>query len=323
MITRKDKACVTVIGASVMDVLARPVDFDLLHAGSQPMQDIRVSYGGDALNEAAVLTKLGISVDLISKVGRDEAGGNMLNYMKKLGISVEHVIIDDKTDSPVNIVLVDSQGERFFLTDPKSCLRRLTEEDVMRHLDEAADIVSFASIFVSPLLPADALERIFQRIKEKPGRILAADMTKAKNGEQLETLAGILPYVDYLFPNEEEICLLTGCSDPFENASRLVDMGVRTAVIKLGEKGCLIRTKKACMQIPAYPVDHAVDTTGAGDTFAAGFLYGLSQNLSLHECACMASAAASLAVEHVGAATGINGIDEVKRRMKQLSVRHP
>lgn len=311
------KAAVTVIGAAVMDVLARPVDFSALYTGSQPMQDIRISYGGDALNEAAVLAKLGVTVDLISKVGLDEAGSNILHYMEELGITREHVIVDEQTCSPVNIVLVDPQGERYFLTDPASCLRRLSEEDVMRYLEDAADIVSFASIFVSPLLPAEALERIFRKIKEKPGRILTADMTKAKNGEQLEALAGVLPYVDYLFPNEEEISLLTGCSDPFENAARLVDMGVKTAVIKLGEKGCLIRTKEECLQIPACPVEHVVDTTGAGDTFAAGFLYGLSQGMPLRECACMAAAAASLTVENVGATTGITRIDEVKQRKEK------
>ncbi len=309
---------VTVIGASVMDVLAGPVDLTRIKVGSLPMDTIRISYGGDALNESAVLSKLGTKVDLISKVGADDTGDSILSYLKELGVSTEHIKKDAETPSSVNVVLVDGSGERYFLTDPKTCLRRLYKEDILPYLDDAADIISFASIFVSPVLTIEEMETLFQKIKEKPGRILTCDMTKAKKGETLEDLARILPYVDYIFPNESEIALLTGCDDPYQNAEKLVSMGVKTAVVKVGKQGCIIRTEKELLEIPAYPIEKAVDTTGAGDSFAGGFLYGLAHGMSLADCGRMACAVASLSVEKVGATTGITGPEEALRRMKTL-----
>ena len=185
-------------------------------------------------------------------------------------------------------------------------------------IDEMADIVSFASIFVSPELGIEAMERVFRKIKEKPGRILAADMTKAKKGESLNDLKNILPYIDFIFPNQEEINLLTGEKDPYVNAKLLVDSGVSCAVVKCGTKGCIIQTKEELYEIPAYPINQAIDTTGAGDCFAAGFLYALSEDMSLPECGRFACAVASCTIECVGATDGVRSVEEPMRRYLKL-----
>jgi sugar/nucleoside kinase (ribokinase family) len=225
---------------------------------------------------------------------------------------------EDGLETGVNIVLIDHAGERHFLTNPKGRLRKLSVADVEPYLHEAADIVSFASVFVSPLLDMGAMEEIFRKIKERPGRILVADMTKPKNGEGLEDVEKWLPYVDFFMPNEEELTLLTGEKDAYKNAELLVETGVKCVVIKRGKAGCLIRTKEDCFEIPAYPVEHVVDTTGAGDCFVAGFLWGLSKGLSLEECGRMACATASCAVEAVGATEGIHAEDSILSRCTDL-----
>ena len=183
---------ITVIGPAIIDVLAFPVSLINMEAGSQPMEDIKLSYGGDALNEAVVLSRLGADVELLSKVGQDQAGTYVLDFLKREGISCAGIRRDEKTPTSVNIVLVDEHGERFFLTNPRGSMRKLAEEDIDVAIDTAAHIVSFAGIFISPMLDVDSMERIFRRIKEKPGRILAADMTKPKNGETLE-VCGLYP----------------------------------------------------------------------------------------------------------------------------------
>lgn len=305
---RQMNKSVTVIGAAIVDVLAGPVSGAVFETGSQPMENIKLSFGGDALNEAVALSKLGISVELISKIGCDESGDRVLNYLKQQDVSTEHITREKGLDTGVNVVLIDEKGERHFLTNPCGSLRKLSVNDVEPYLDEAADIVSFASMFVSPLMDVPAMESLFRQIKSKPERILVADMTKAKKGERLEDLKNVLPYIDYLLPNEEEIVLLTGVSDAYENARLLVESGVSCAVIKRGEKGCLIRTKDVYLEIPAYPVSKVVDTTGAGDCFAAGFLCGLTKGLSLKECGQLACEVASRAVECMGATEGISRI---------------
>ena len=312
------KKDITIIGNSVIDVLAKPINAKVFETGSQPVEQIKLAFGGDALNEAVVLTRLGKKVDLLSKVGKDEAGSRVLSFLKDSGISVDKIIVEDEIDTSVNVVLIDEQGERYFLTNPAGSQRKLTEDDIYPYLDSAKDIVSFASIFVSPLLDIPAMTRLFRRIKEKQDRILVADLTKPKNGESLEDLKVLLPYVDYILPNEEEIALLTGVHDPSVNAELLVEAGVSCVVIKCGSKGCLIRTGKEMYHIPAYPVENCIDTTGAGDSFAAGFLWALSEGMPLMKCGCFACAAASCTVECVGATDGVVSLETPLDRYREI-----
>lgn len=310
-ITQKD---ITVIGAAIIDVLAGPVSEAVFQTGSQAMDRTVLSFGGDALNEAVVLSRLGKKVELVTKVGDDEAGIRVQGYMRDNGLDLGSVRVEKGLATGMNIVLVDKAGERYFLTNPNGSLRRLTEEDIEPYLEEAADIVCFAGMFVSPPIDIPAMERIFRRIKEKPGRILAVDMTKAKNGEKFWDLKALFPYIDYIFPNQEEICLLTGEKEPAVNAGLLVEAGVSCAVVKCGKEGCIIRTGDKMYRIPAYLVEKPVDSTGAGDCFAAGFLWGLSERLELPECGRFACAVASCAVEKLGAAEGVKSIEEPMKR---------
>ncbi|WP_458407610.1 carbohydrate kinase family protein [Anaerotignum sp.] len=307
---------ITVIGAAIIDILASPVSEAVFSAGSIPMETIKMSFGGDALNEAVILSGFGKKVQLISKVGDDEAGKRVLGLLQEKGISVDSVQIQKDLSTGINIVLIDEKGERHFLTNPNSSLRKLNLADIQPFMDDAAEIVSFASMFVSPLMTVSKMKELFSSIKEK-GKILAVDMTKAKNGETIQDIAELLPYIDYLFPNEAEISLLTGEKDPYRNVQILLEMGVKTAVIKCGEKGCIIGDVNGIYSVPAVPVERCVDTTGAGDTFVSGFLWGLSEGLESLECAKFACAAASFAVESVGATGGIRSLEEVRKRYEE------
>jgi len=309
---------ITVIGAGVVDVLVGAADKKILTRHSTPMDFIKISFGGDALNESVVLSRLGKRVQWISKVGDDVAGHRILSYAVENELDTARVEVQQGLETAVNIVLVDSTGERHFLTNPRSSLRRLTEDDIPP-VDEMAPVVSFASMFVSPPLDVPAMTRLFQKIKAS-GRILAVNATRAKNGETLDDLSELLPCVDYFFPNENELATLTGSTDVYENLSALIDRGLKCAVVKRGEKGCLIAQRDELTKIRAYPVEHVVDTTGAGDCFAAGFLWALSENISLAECGRFACAAASCSVEHVGATSGVTSLAQVMERYKNFKI---
>lgn len=311
---KKDK--ITVIGAAIIDVLAGPVNEQVFQTGSQPVEKTGLSFGGDALNEAVVLSRLGKEVQLLSKVGKDEAGARVVDYAESCGLATEGIIREEGLTTGINIVLLDEKGERHFLTNPTGSLRKLSVEDILPHVDSMGEIVSFASIFVSPLLDIPAMEQLFRRIKSKPERILVADMTKAKKGERLEDIKCLLPYIDYILPNEDEIALLTGIRDSRKNAELLVEAGVGCAVVKCGAKGCIIATKEVVLEVPACPIKELVDTTGAGDCFAAGFLWGLSEGYSLEECGRMACAVASCSVEQVGATEGVVSLAECLKRFQ-------
>ena len=151
------KKTVTVIGAAIVDVLVGPVNASVFEKGSMAMEMSKMSFGGDALNEAVALSKLGVSVELVSKVGQDEAGTRVVHFLEKNGVDTSKVIQEEDLITGINVVLIDDKGERHFLTNPQSSLRKLALTDVEAYIEQAADIVSFASMFVSPLLdvPAD------------------------------------------------------------------------------------------------------------------------------------------------------------------------
>ncbi len=308
---------ITIIGAAIIDVLAGPADANIIKNGSTPMENIRMSFGGDALNEAVVLSRLGLAAELISKVGNDEAGKQVLEFLKENRVHTK-IKEEDGLETGINIVLIDSVGERRFLTNPASSLRKLAEEDVVEQLEDAADIVCLASMFVSPLLDIPAMERLFQKIKSKEDRILVADMTTAKKGETLEDIKCLLPYIDFIIPNETEAERLTGEKDVHRNAELFLECGASCVIIKRGAKGCLIKTAEQELEVLAYPGITAVDTTGAGDSFVAGFLWGLKNKLPLKECARFGCAVASCTVEKVGATAAIESLELPMKRYKEM-----
>ncbi|WP_051656605.1 carbohydrate kinase family protein [Butyrivibrio sp. AE3004] len=312
----KENVKISIIGGAVLDVLAGAAGPEVFETGSMPMDYIRTSFGGDALNEAVVLSRLGKKTELITRLGNDEVGNRICAFLDENGVSHDKTIMTDEYASSTNIVLVDKKGERFFLTDPASSQRKLFEDDIAKSTDEMADIVSFASIFVSPPLKPENLGRLFRQIKKR--RIILTDMTKPKNGEKLQDLRSCLPYIDYFLANNDEISMLTGESVPRENAELLIKEGVGCAVIKLGAKGCIIKTADAFYEIPAYSDCKVIDTTGAGDSFAAGFLYGLSEKFSLKDCGLFGCAVASCVVENIGGAEGVKSLEEPLQRFEKM-----
>ena len=125
-------------------------------------------------------------------------------------------------------------------------------------------------------------------------------------------------YIDYLFANEEEAGMVTGRNSREEMADEFLKYGVKHVMIKCGGEGCYVKSEGLQRLFPAVANFACVDTTGAGDTFAAGFVYALSEGKSLEECAKWGNACGSLTVEKVGACAGIQNREQVLERLKQL-----
>lgn len=313
---------VAVIGAAILDVVVPGAGPRVFETGSLPCPGLRLSTGGDAMNEAVALSRLGRRARLVSRVGNDAAGDLVLGVCEKNGIDTSAVVRADVATG-VNVVLVGEGGERSFLTDPQGSLRKIAPEDVFAAID-AQDFsgiraVCFASVFAYPLL-TPVLEDIFRRVKEK-GPLLLVDMTKRKNGETLKDIAPALRYADYVLPNLDEAYLLTGTRDAFSIARQFLACGVKNAVVKLGADGCLVKSAAVEAVVSAVPGVRAVDTTGAGDNFAAGFIDALLRGDGLVDCARWGNAVASLCVESIGATTGTRDRDEIARRAASIAVR--
>lgn len=307
-----------IIGAAILDILAQPVNHDVFTTGSQAADQISLNTGGDALNEASVLSALGASVRLITKVGQDSSGSHILKHCRECGIDSSFIIEDTSLDTSINIVLVDQKGERHFITSPHGTLRKLYPEDIPDISLTHGKYLCFASIFVAPAFTNLALKELFEKAKNH-GLILCADMTKRKNGENISDMKDCLSLLDYIFPNYEEARLLTGLSDWDEIADAFLSCGVKNVILKAGSKGCFIKNASERYWISAYPNARCIDTTGAGDTFTACFLYALNQGMSLPECGRFANAGASICIEQVRATGAIENAEQVLERYDKMT----
>lgn len=293
---------VLLVGAAILDVMVLSARMDFSVRDSAPSEDIHISYGGDALNEAAVLAHLGKKVYLNTILGKDREGDMIEAHCQERGIELTGSCRREGLQTGINVVLVGEEGERHFLTNTNGSLRKLTLADVVETFPPDVGILSFASIFVFPDMGDPQMACVFRRAKEQ-GLLVCADMTKRKRGERIQDIRQSLAYVDYLLPNEEEAYLVTGADCPEEAARLLQEAGASHVVVKCGKKGCYVLDKGEGFYVPpASPVE-AVDTTGAGDSFAGGFLYGLSEGWPIHRCAEFANACGAKAVTCVGAAT--------------------
>ena len=166
---------------------------------------------------------------------------------------------------------------------------------------------------MAPAFTAPVLAELFSQAKQK-GLLLCADMTKRKNQETVWDMRECLQWLDYIFPNYEEASLLTGRSDWDEIADAFLECGVGHVVIKAGARGCFIKSRTERLWVPACRGVRCVDTTGAGDTFSACFLYALDQGYSLEDCGRFANAGASFCIQQVGAVGAGNDPEAVRKR---------
>lgn len=329
---RKDS--LMVIGAAIGDVTVMPAPKNLPPAGSTPMERIRLSTGGDALNEATVAARLGCKTALVTLLGRDDMAAIIRSHCDREGVRLLGPQAPEM-DTGLNVVLVDETGERRFLTNANSTLRRLSLAHILPVLETeeyaAARAVCLASLFVSPALTLTDTEALFRRIKAD-GKLLCADTTRPKHGETAADAAGALKHLDWFFPNLEEALRLTKADSPRAAAETLLSAGVRHVALKLGGEGCLLASRETDFGedfpssthfrvVPAVPGVHCVDATGAGDTFAASFQCALLAGEPPVRCAAYANAVASLCVEQPGATSAALAPDEIARRRDAVLAR--
>ena len=291
---------VNIIGAACIDLLIRNVDEDRFFSGSFKAERIISSFGGDALNEALILSKMGLDVKLCAILGDDPNGKLILHELDKNHISYDQNILNKGIDTYISLVFIDSNGERKFVGSENGSLRLLDLDDIK--IDEDARIVSFASLFISKVLNDEKLCKLFAYIKEN-NKILVCDCSKPKNNEDVKDMK-CLKYLDYYFCNESEAKALCHNEDLFECERLLYEAGIRNVIIKCGSKGCLYKGE---FYPPEQNID-CIDSTCAGDSFVAGFIEGLYRNYDINDCISLANKYGASACKYVGATSWLSHV---------------
>ena len=260
--------------------------------------------GGSAANTIHGLATLGIESGFISYVGKDEIGRFFEESMNSAG--VKPLVFHSDTASGTARTIISADGERTFATNLGASIE-LNESNITDDL-----LKNWDYCYVEGYLIAN--RPLFKKAIEtakKNGCKVVLDLASFNVVEaNREFLNELLPQIDILFANEEEAKALTQMSA--EDSLHYIADKVEIAIVKVGKKGSLIKRGEEIVTIGCNKVD-VVDTTGAGDMYAAGFLYGLINNYDLERCGIIGNHLAESIIQVIGAKMDESRWNEFRR----------
>jgi sugar/nucleoside kinase (ribokinase family) len=285
------------IGNIQFDVLARPVVALPRPGALARVEEIRFSLGGNGMNTAAGLARLGVPTALFGTVSRDFLGDHAVAQLRVAGVDTSYIARHPEVGSGVSLIAVAPDGERS-ITFTNGANDLFHVGDVPDALLQQVSVLCVGSVFVLPQLTGEALARLFQRAHVH-GVTTVLDVCWDSEGHGLPLLLPCLPHVDLFAPSLEEGRQLTGEDEPAAIAAALLAAGARAVGVKLDARGCFLSDGDQSWEIPTTPLA-AIDSTGAGDTWMAGMVAGLRQGLPLPECGRLANCVAAFAVTGPG-----------------------
>jgi len=329
---------VVCLGILVADLSARPVgeyriapaqageeEIVVLGArrgGLAHCDGMQLSIGGCAANTGIGLQKLDVRTAIIGKVGRDLIGHYVRGELKGRRVHMRGVVIDPDVDTSATMVMIAADGERSFIHYP-GANATFNVDDINWDLIQNAGLLHVAGHFLMPQFDGAPCAAVLKRAREM-GLKTSLDTAGDQSKMTMEVLRPALPYVDYFVPSYAEArrCIEsygTGRDTTEEVARIFLDEGVSVVALKMGEEGSYIRTREGEWRIPAFPVD-AVDATGAGDAFAAGFLAGVVRGFDLETTGTLASAVGACCVTEVGTVQGVRSLEETLAFIEERTV---
>ena len=266
--------------------------------------------GGSAANTIHGLARLGIPTAFLGTVGQDETGDFFYSDLEKSNI--KPLLNRSKTPSGLASTLISKDGERTFGTYLGAAIE-LSGKDFSDDHFKGYDILHVEGYLVQN---HELLETIL-RLAKKEGLKISIDMASYNVVEDnLEFLKKMVrQYVDILFANEEEAKAFTG-KEPQDALNEMANQS-EIAVVKIGSKGSMVKSGSEIVHIDAIKTD-AIDTTGAGDLYASGFIYGLIHDLGLKKAGYIGSLLASTVIEKIGAKIPADKWPDIIDEVKQL-----
>lgn len=256
--------------------------------------------GGSAGNTAAGIASFGGKVAYIGKVADDHLGNVFTHDIKAIGVDYDTSPLDHGEMTARSMILVTPDGERSMNTYLGAC-GKLSSKDIDPEKVAQSKITYFEGYLWDPAEAKDAI-REAARIAHDNDRLVAMTLSDAfcvdrYRDEFLELMRS--GTVDICFANDGELKSLYQTSD-MNSAIAAIREDCNLSAITMGADGSMVVTREKTGTIDAQPIDKLVDTTGAGDLYAAGFLFGLTDGRELGECAVLGSIAASEVIQHIG-----------------------
>lgn len=306
------------IGNAIVDVIARTEDDFLiknnLNKGAMRLIDepeaerlykamgpATIISGGSAANTTVGVASLGGKAAFIGKVKQDEVGKIFSHDIGAIGVSFKTALAVEGPATARSFILVTPDGERTMNTYLGAC-QNLTSDDIDASTVEAASITYLEGYLWDPPEAKKAFRKASE-IAHRAGRKVAitlsdsfcVDRYRDEFRDLIRTRA-----VDIVFANEHELKSLYETAD-FDTAVKAFREDAALAVVTRSEKGSLTISSHGLVEVSAFEIDNLVDTTGAGDLFASGYLLGLARGASYETCAKLGAISAAEVIQHIGA----------------------
>lgn len=290
---------ITVVGSINMDLVVevekRPVQGETLLG-----QSFSTFPGGKGANQAVAAARLGGSVNFIGKIGADAFGKELQEHLIKENINTEHLNVDMEQSTGIANIIV-SEGDNSIIV-VSGANYRLTPEDI----SAVANVIAQSKIVIVQLeIKGETVEKVLELCQEYQVPALLNPAPAAHCTEKMIEMA------TFFTPNETE------CAELFGSYSEeLLKKYPNKLIVTLGESGAAYFDGSEIIHVHGYKTD-VVDTTGAGDTFNGAFGFAISEGYTMKEALQFANAAASLAVEKLGAQQGMPLFPEVQERLQK------
>lgn len=271
-----------------------------------------LSLGGSADNTIRAMARLGTQVGFIGKVGRDTTGDFFEQALQNLGIAP--TIFRGEHRSGKCVSLVSPDGERTMLTHLGAAME-LRAEEVSAEIFDGYDCLYIEGYLVQDHSLIESAMRMAKSRGLKVAIDLASFNVVEENRDFLRRITR--EYVDIVFANEDEAKVFSGESEPINALQHISEM-CDLAVVKIGTKGALIKHGSEVIHVGIMAAAKRVDTTGAGDFYAAGFMHGLCEGLSLRQCGTIGAITAGKVIEVVGTTLGEDAWSDVERLIKRV-----
>ena len=308
---------VLTIGNAIVDIIARAEDDFLvreeiakgamnlidadraehLYAAMGPATE---ASGGSAGNTAAGIASFGGRAAYFGKVADDHLGGVFTHDIRAIGVAFDNTPLQGHPPTARSMIFVTPDGERSMNTYLGACVE-LGPEDIDKAVVAGSQVTYFEGYLWDPPRAKDAI-RLAAEIAHDNNRRVAMTLSDSfcvdrYRDEFLELMRS--GTVDIVFANDAELKALYQTSDLATAINAVRDDVALTAVTQ-GEKGSTVVTREETRDVAAHAIDELVDTTGAGDLYAAGFLHGLTNGRSMVDCARLGGLAAAEVIQHIG-----------------------
>ena len=296
------------IGVALVDSIIRGFDPEPISASGYRAASGSLNVGGEAVNEAMAAAKLGMRTAILCPLGEDGAGDMVTDALRRCGVDTSLIVRSAEHPTPVTTMFVRDDGTRKSITNG-SHRYNFHPENYTACFGNARTLI-LGSLFRAPFDDASVVRSVVTAAKEQGLTVIADTKLPNFNFLTLRDIAESLPLIDVITPNEDEARYYTGKDTPEEIARVFLNYGVRNVIIKLGAKGCFFRNAEESILLPACRI-HAVDATGAGDNFVAGFASELLRGSGLSEALRFANACGAICTTAVGAATALKSREQV------------